>query len=133
MLKSLFMEINDITGQIIDASIKVHTSLGPGLFESVYEEVLNYELTKRGILSERQVPIPVYYDSLKMEVGFRADILVEKKVIVELKSVEIVLPVFKKKLLTYLKLSNLQIGLLINFNEELLKKGITRLFNNYAK
>jgi len=127
------MEINDITGQIIDASIKVHTSLGPGLFESVYEEVLNYELTKRGILSERQVPIPVYYDSLKMEVGFRADILVEKKVIVELKSVEIVLPVFKKKLLTYLKLSNLQIGLLINFNEELLKKGITRLFNNYAK
>jgi len=133
LLKSLFMEINDITGQIIDASIKVHTSLGPGLFESVYEEVLNYELTKRGILSERQVPIPVYYDSLKMEVGFRADILVEKKVIVELKSVEIVLPVFKKKLLTYLKLSNLQIGLLINFNEELLKKGITRLFNNYAK
>ena len=127
------MEINDITGQIIDASIKVHTSLGPGLFESVYEEVLNYELTKRGILSERQVPIPVYYDSLKMEVGFRADILVEKKVIVELKSVEIVLPVFKKKLLTYLKLSNLQIGLLINFNEELLKKGITRLFNNHAK
>ena len=127
------MEINDITGQIIDASIKVHTSLGPGLFESVYEEVLNYELTKRGILSERQVPIPVYYDSLKMEVGFRADILVEKKVIVELKSVEIVLPVFKKKLLTYLKLSNLQIGLLINFNEELLKRGITRLFNNYAK
>jgi len=127
------MEINDITGQIIDASIKVHTSLGPGLFESIYEEVLNYELTKRGILSERQVPIPVYYDSLKMEVGFRADILVEKKVIVELKSVEIVLPVFKKKLLTYLKLSNLQIGLLINFNEELLKKGITRLFNNYAK
>ena len=127
------MEINDITGQIIDAAIKIHTEIGPGLFESVYEEILHYELTKRGMLSERQVPIPVYYEGLKMEVGFRADIRVEKRVIVELKSVEIVVPLFKKKLLTYLKLSNLQIGLLINFNEELLKYGITRLFNNRVK
>jgi GxxExxY protein len=127
------MEINDITGQIIDASIKIHTELGPGLFESVYEEVLQYELIKRGFISERQVPLPVYYDNLKMEVGFRADIIVEKKVIVELKSVELVVPVHKKKLLTYLKLANLQIGLLINFNEELLKNGITRLFNNHVK
>ena len=128
-----FMEVNVITGQIIDAAIKVHKALGPGLLESVYEEVLHYELTKRGLLSERQVPIPVYYDSLKMETGFRADIRVEKKVIVELKSVEIVIPFFKKKLLSHLKLSNLQIGLLINFNEELLKKGITRIFNNRVK
>ena len=127
------MEINEITGQIIDAAIKIHTRLGPGLFESVYEEVLHYELTKRGLLSERQVPIPVYYDGIKMEVGFRADICVEKKVIIELKSVEIMAPVFKKKLLSYLKLANLQIGLLINFNEELLKNGITRLFNNHLK
>ena len=127
------MEVNVITGQIIDAAIKVHKALGPGLLESVYEEVLHYELTKRGLLSERQVPIPVYYDSLKMETGFRADIRVEKKVIIELKSVEIVIPFFKKKLLSHLKLSNLQIGLLINFNEELLKKGITRLFNNHVK
>jgi GxxExxY protein len=129
----IIMEINEITGQIIGAAIKIHNELGPGLFESVYEEVLHYELTKRGLLSERQVTIPVYYDGIKMEIGFRADLRVEKKVIVELKSVEIMAPVFKKKLLSYLKLANLQIGLLINFNEELLKNGITRLFNNHVK
>ncbi len=127
------METNAITGQIIDASVKIHTALGPGLFESVYEEVLPYELIKRGLLCERQVVLPVYYDNLKMEAGFRADMLVEKKVIVELKSVEIVAPIHKKQLLSYLKLANLQIGLLINFNEELLKNGITRLFNNHVK
>ena len=123
------MEINEITGQIIDAAIKIHRELGPGLFESVYEEVLQYELIKRGFLCERQVILPVYYENIKMEIGFRADLIVEQKVIVELKSVDIVPPVYKKKLLTYLRLSNLQIGLLINFNEELLKNGITRLFN----
>jgi GxxExxY protein len=123
------MEINDITGQIIDAAIRIHRELGPGLFESVYEEVLQYELIKRGFLCERQVILPVYYENIKMEIGFRADLIVEQKVIVELKSVDIVPPVYKKKLLTYLRLSNLQIGLLINFNEELLKNGITRLFN----
>jgi GxxExxY protein len=127
------MEINEITGQIIDAAIKIHTVLGPGLFESVYEEVLQYELVKRGLICERQVTLPVYYDTLKMEVGFRADMLVEKKVIVELKSLEIIAPIHKKKLLSYLKLANLQIGLLINFNEELLKNGTTRLFNNHVK
>lgn len=126
------MEINEITGQIIDSAIKVHKKLGPGLLESVYEEVLHYELTKRGLLSERQVPLPVVYDDLKMEVGFRIDLLVEKTVIVEIKSVESVVPFFKKKLLNHLRLSKLEIGLLINFNEELLKNGITRLFNNYA-
>lgn len=127
------MEINEITGGIIDASIKIHKQLGPGLLESVYEEVLHYELTKRGFYSEKQVPLPVIYDELKMEVGFRIDLLIEKKVIVELKSVETVTPFFKKKLLNHLRLTNLQVGLLINFNEELLKNGITRLFNNYAK
>ncbi len=127
------MEVNKITGEIIDTSIKIHSRLGPGLFESVYEEVLHYELTKRGLLSERQIPLPVYYDDLKMEVGFRADMMINKTVIIELKSIETVLPVHKKKLLTYLRLTNLHIGLLINFNEELLKNGITRLFNNYAK
>jgi GxxExxY protein len=127
------MEINEITGEIIDASIKIHKEPGPGLLESVYEEVLHYELTLRGLLSERQVPLPVIYKEIKMDVGFRIDLLVEKKVIVELKSVETVIPFFKKKLLNHLRLSKLQIGLLINFNEELLKNGITRLFNNYAK
>jgi GxxExxY protein len=127
------MEINEITGEIIDASIKIHKELGPGLLESVYEEVLHYELTQRGLLSERQMPLPVIYKEIKMDVGFRIDLLVEKKVIVELKSVEAVTPFFKKKLLNHLRLAKLQIGLLINFNEELLKNGITRLFNNYAK
>lgn len=127
------MELNEITGVIVDSSIKIHKELGPGLLESVYEEVLHYELTKRGLLSERQVPIPVIYDTIKMEVGFRMDLLVEKKVIVELKSVETVTPFFKKKLLNHLRLAKLHIGLLINFNEELLIKGVTRLFNNYAK
>ncbi len=131
--KTQSMEINQITWQIINASIAIHNELGPGLFESVYEEVLHYELIKRGLLSERQVALPVYYDNLKMEVGFRADLLVERKVIVELKSIETIAPVHKKKLLTYLRLAKLQTGLLINFNEALLKNGITRLFNNYAQ
>jgi GxxExxY protein len=126
------MEINEITGQVVDSAIKVHKKLGPGLLESVYEEVLHYELTKRGLFSQRQVPLSVVYDDLRMDVGFRIDLLVEKKVIVEIKSVETVVPFFKKKLLNHLRLSNLEIGLLINFNEELLKNGITRLFNNYA-
>ncbi len=127
------MEINDITGEIIDASIKIHKALGPGLLESVYEEVLHYELTKRGFLSQRQVPIPVIYEEVKMETAFRADLVVDGKIIVEIKSVETVTPFFKKKLLNHLRLTNLRIGLLINFNEELLKNGISRLFNNYAK
>ena len=127
------MELNDITGQIIDAAIQIHKKLGPGLLESVYEEVLHYELVKRGLFSERQVPIAVVYDEIRMDVGFRIDLFVERTVIVEIKSVETVTPFFKKKLLNHLRLANLQIGLLINFNEELLKNGITRLFNNYAK
>lgn len=127
------MEINEITGEIVDASIKIHKELGPGLLESVYEEVLHYELTKRGLFSQRQVPLPVIYEEIKMDIGFRIDLLVEKSVIVELKSVETITPFFKKKLLNHLRLTKLQVGLLINFNEELLKNGITRLFNNYAK
>lgn len=127
------MEINVITGEIIDASIKIHKALGPGLLESVYEEVLQYELTKRGFHSLRQVPLPVIYEDVKMDVGFRIDLFVEKKVIVELKSVETVTPFFKKKLMNHLRLTHLEVGLLINFNEELLKNGITRLFNNYAR
>ena len=124
------MEINNITGEIIDASIKIHKMIGPGLLESVYEEVLHYELTNRGILVQRQVALPVIYDQLTIELGFRLDLVVEKIVIVEIKSVETVIPFYKKKLLNYLKLADLPVGLLINFNEELLKNGITRLFNN---
>ena len=127
------MEINEITREIIDASIKIHKQPGPGLLESVYEVVLHYVITKRGILSERQVLLPVIFEEIKMDVGFRLDLLVERKVIAALKSVKKITPFFKKKLLNHLRLSNLQVGLLINFNEELLKNGITRLFNNYAK
>jgi GxxExxY protein len=123
------MEINEVTAQIIDASIKIHSKLGPGLFESVYEEIVAYELEKRGLSFHRQVPIPVYYDGIKLELGFRVDFIVENLVIVEIKSVEKIAPVHKKQVLTYLSLTKKKIGLLINFNEELLKNGITRLFN----
>ncbi len=124
------MDINDLTGEIINAAIKVHKVMGPGFFESVYEEVLTYELTKRGFKAERQVDVPVYYDDVKMGVGFRADILVNDEVIVEIKSVEKIVPLNKKQILSYIRLTGLQVGLLINFNEELLKDGLTRLINN---
>lgn len=126
-----FMEINDITSIIIEESIKIHTDLGPGLFESVYEEILYYRLAKRGINVQKQIAIPVYYEEVKMDVGFRADLIVENKVVVEIKSIEAVAPVHHKQLLTYLKLTGLKVGLLINFNEALLKDGIKRIVNNY--
>ena len=124
------MTENQIATTILDCAFNIHRKLGPGLFESVYEEVIAYELLKRKLEFVRQYGIPVVYESVKMEVGFRADIIVENKVIIELKSVEILLPVHKKQLLTYLKLTNMKLGLLINFNEALLKDGIVRIANN---
>lgn len=124
------MTENEISKIILDCCFKIHRELGPGLLESVYEEVLSHEITKQGLRCERQVPIPVVYETVKMEIGFRADIIVEHKVIIELKSIEAVLPVHKKQLLTYLRISGLKLGLLINFNEELLKDGLTRIVNN---
>jgi GxxExxY protein len=121
---------NVLSEIIIGKSINIHKKLGPGLFESVYEEVLFYELTKEGLECRRQITIPVFYESLKMDIGFCADLIVENKVILELKSVENILPVHKKQLLTYLKLTGIKLGLLINFNENLLKDGITRIVNN---
>jgi GxxExxY protein len=123
------MHENEITKIVIDLCIKIHKALGPGLLESVYEEVLVYELKKLGILVARQVGIPVLYESIKLELGFRADLIVEDKVILELKSVESVSPLYKKQLLTYLKLTNTKVGLLINFNESLMKNGIVRIAN----
>jgi GxxExxY protein len=123
------METNDITGQIIDAAIKVHRALGPGLLESAYEACLMYELNKRGLIVRNQVALPVKYEDVVIEVGYRIDLLVAESVIVELKSVEEVVPIHKAQLLSYLKLSGKKIGLLINFNVELLKNGITRLAN----
>ena len=123
------MTENEIAKEIVDAAYKIHKELGPGLLESVYETVLAYELEKRGFQVERQVPIKIRFEDIVFDEGFRADLLVESKVITELKSVEKVRPVFKKQLLTHLRLSNRKLGLLINFNEVLIKDGITRVVN----
>ena len=124
------MSENDIARVVVDASFKIHTTLGPGLLESVYEAVLEYELKKRGLRVARQVPLPVVYEGIQLEEGFRADLIVEEKVIVELKSVEQVAPVHKKQLLTYLRLTDKRLGLLINFGTALIKEGICRVVNN---
>jgi GxxExxY protein len=124
------MTENELSKIIVDCCYKIHKTLGPGLLESVYEEVLYYVLIKNGLKCGRQVGVPVTYENIKMDIGFRADIIVEGKVIVELKSVENILPVHKKQLLTYLKLTGMKLGLLVNFNVELIKNGITRIVNN---
>ncbi|MEA5583509.1 GxxExxY protein [Nodularia harveyana UHCC-0300] len=121
---------NEITGEIVDAAYKVHVSLGPGLLESVYETVLDLELRRRKLQVRRQVLIPVMYEGIRLDEGFRADLIVEDKVIVELKSVETVHPVHHKQLLTYLRLTDKRVGLLINFNVSLIKEGISRVVNN---
>ncbi len=123
------MTENEIAKIVVDCCYKIHTSLGPGLLESVYEEILCYELKKRGLNVERQKGLPVLYDELKMELGFRADIIIENKVILELKSLEVLAPVHSKQLLTYLKLTGIKLGLLINFGEALIKNGIHRIVN----
>ena len=123
------MTENEISKQIVDAAFKIHIRLGPGLLESVYEAVLAYELRKRGLRVERQKVIPVVYEEVRLDEGFRADLVVEDKVIIELKSVEAIARVHKKQVLTYLRLSNLRLGLLINFGEELIKDGISRVVN----
>ncbi|WP_025321174.1 GxxExxY protein [Deferrisoma camini] len=121
---------NEIAKVILDSAFRVHRALGPGLLESVYELALAHELQKRELRVARQVPVPIEYDGLTFDQGFRADLIVEDRVIVELKSVETVQPVHKKQLLTHLKLSGCRLGLLINFGEALLKDGITRVVNN---
>jgi len=121
--------INDVTGQIVDAAMKVHTRLGPGLLESAYEKCLLYELHTRGLQALNEVPLPVAYESVRIDLGYRIDLLVEDSVIVELKCVEKILPIHKAQLLSYLKLSGKKIGLLLNFHVEHLKDGITRLAN----
>lgn len=124
------MTENELSKIIVNTAYQIHYELGPGLLESVYEEIMFYELCEQGLRVERQKEIPVIWDDLKMNVGFRADLIVENKVIIELKSVEAIAPVHPKQLLTYLKLTDLKLGLLINFNEPLIKKGITRIANN---
>ena len=124
------MTENEISKTIVDIAYHIHNELGAGLFESVYEEVMAYELMHRGLYVERQKTIPVKWNDITMEVGFRADLIIENKVIIELKSIEAITAVHKKQLLSYLKLSGLKLGLLINFNEALIKNGITRIVNN---
>ncbi len=123
------MHENDISREIVDTAYYIHSKLGPGLLESVYEEIMYYELTKKGLKVDRQKGLPVFWDDLKMDVGFRADLLVENKVIVELKSVENLSVVHPKILLTYLKVTGVKLGLLINFNVPQIKSGITRIVN----
>jgi GxxExxY protein len=124
------MEINEITSKIIGASIEVHKALGPGLLESAYKECLYYRLTKyEGLFVEKEKPMPLIYEEVKLDIGYRIDLLVENKVVIEIKSVEALNDVHKAQLLTYQKLGNYKIGLLINFNVKYLKEGIIRLAN----
>jgi GxxExxY protein len=120
------MELNEITQKIIGCAIDVHKSLGPGLLESAYEECLAYELTNKGLNIKRQLPTPVIYKEIKLECGYRIDILVENSVVIELKVVDSINPVHEAQILTYMKFSNKSIGLLINFNVTVLKNGIRR-------
>ena len=126
------MHENQIAAAVVDAAYKIHTTLGPGLLESVYEATLEYELKKRGLRVAQQVALPVYYEEVKLNVGFRIDLLVNDKVIIEIKSVEALSPIHRKQLETYLRLTDLRLGLLINFNVELIKHGIQRVVNRLA-
>ncbi|HEY2846680.1 MAG TPA: GxxExxY protein [Pyrinomonadaceae bacterium] len=121
------MHENDIARQIVDSAFRVHTTLGQGLLENVYQAALAYELTKRGLTIQMERGIPAEYEGVRLEVGFRADLIVENKVIIECKSVEALSPVHSKILLTYLRLADMRLGLLINFNVELIKDGIRRV------
>lgn len=123
------MNLNEISGKIVDAALRVHKELGPGLLESVYEVVLADELSRLGLRVRRQVPIPILYGGREFEEGYRADLLVEEQIVVELKSVEQLARVHKKQLLTYLRLGRKHLGLLINFGGEFLKGNIERLVN----
>jgi GxxExxY protein len=124
------MKINEISGKIVDAAMKVHSQLGPGLLESAYQTCLVHELHERSLNLSSQVSLPIEYDGIKLDAGYRIDLLVEDLVIVEIKAVEVILPIHEAQLLTYLKLSGKKLGLLINFNTIRLKQGIKRIVNN---
>lgn len=124
------MTENEISWLIVDSAMEVHRTLGAGLLESSYEECLYYELRKRGVKVERQKALPLTYKEIKLEIGYRVDLLVEDKVIIEIKSVETLKDIHLAQMITYLKLSECKLGLLINFNVTLLKNGIKRVVNN---
>ncbi|MBS1258217.1 MAG: hypothetical protein MAG551_01270 [Candidatus Scalindua arabica] len=127
------MTENEIGKVVVDAAIAVHKALCPGLYENVYEVVLTHELKKHGLNIERQVPVSIEYDGIKFDEGFRADIIIENKVILELKSIESVTKAHKKQVLTYLRLTECKLGYLLNFGEDLMKDGITRIINGELK
>ena len=131
VVKNRIMEDNKLTEQIIGCAIKVHRSLGPGLLESAYQECLLYELKKVGLFVEKEKLLPLVYEEVKLECGYRIDLLVERQVVIEIKSVEALNDVHTSQVLTYLKLSNCKIGLLMNFNVTQLTRGIKRLYNKY--
>jgi GxxExxY protein len=124
---------NDLASIVVDAALSIHRQLGPGLLESAYETILDVELTRRGLTVARQVSIPLVWQSVKIDVAFRADLIVNSKLIVEVKSVERLVPVHKKQLLTYLRLADLRLGILLNFGSPLLRDGIERVINGTLK
>lgn len=123
------MKEDELASIVVDSCIDIHRRLGPGLLENAYEAILAFELGRKGLSLERQVPIPLIWNGMLIEECYRADIIVEGKVLLELKSQERILPVHKKQVLTYLKIKALKLGLLLNFGEELMKNGITRIVN----
>lgn len=129
MYEAIDIETNALSKQVIGIAMKVHTALGPGLLESAYEHVLCYELAQEGLAFERQKALPLVYEDVKLEAGYRVDILVEKKLILEIKSVETINEVHLAQVLTYLKLSGVRLGILMNFNVARLKEGIKRIAN----
>lgn len=124
------MNENELSRIIVNTCYKIHTKLGPGLLESVYEAILFYELSNIRLSVERQKPIPIVWEEIKLDIGFRSDLIVENKVIIEIKSVEQISNAHPKQLLTYLRITKLKLGLLVNFNEAFIKNGITRIVNN---
>ncbi len=126
------MKSEHVSGQVVDAAYHIHSRLGPGLLESVYEALMIHELAKRGLRVERQVPVSLSYDGITLDLAFRADLVVEDTLIVELKSVDVLTAIHRKQLLTYLKVSGKPVGLLINFNASLIKDGIVRLVNQLS-
>ncbi|EJL60277.1 GxxExxY protein [Flavobacterium sp. CF136] len=124
------MTENEISAIVVDICYKMHVKLGPGLLESVYEAILYYELSKKGLFVERQKTLPVVWDEIKLDIGFRTDLIIENKLILEIKSIEKITEVHAKQIMTYLKITKMKLGLLINFNVPLIKFGITRIVNN---
>jgi GxxExxY protein len=124
-------ELNEISGRIIEFAIKVHSTLGPGMLEGAYEICLMHELIQNGLQARSQVTLPIIYDGIKLDAGYRIDLLVENSIIVELKAIERLHPVHEAQLLSYLRMSDLSLGLLINFNVKLLRDGLRRVVNNF--